>query len=205
MARKIQVFSFLESAVSDDTMRPFLIAPYWDHEAGAVVSTDGRRMHIWQLDKTANDYKKEAEKWGLPVDRSMYLHAVHDIGKFVEGKMDTQFPAWKRVVPDYLPKASNWKGEAHLHPSVMFTNPTKKTRGQAIGEFGYFSKSGPVNIDYLIDLEGWSWIYAKDNELPEKRAIAFTAVGNMVPGPGASSLHAVIMPMNLDCSAYKQE
>ena len=198
MGKKVKVLSFIEAAVSDDKTRYFLMDPYWDHEAGCVVSTDGRRMHVWRWNKAADDYAEQLEAWSLPADHSTYLQAVHELGKFVEKKVDAQFPTWQKVFPDYMPKPDSFKGEAGTVSDHAFSDPTKKDRGQDIPIFLARNRFA-LNLNYLFDLEGWDWIYSKASEDPERHAVAFTAEGSQaIPGPSGSSLHAVIMPLVLD-------
>ena len=204
MARKIPVMSFIDAARCDDPTRYFMLDPYWDHEAARVVATDGRRLHYWQLNKSAPDYGEFIEAWGLPLDRSMYLQAVPDLGKYVEKKVDAQFPAYAKVIPDYMPTDAGLKAVGKLDSrreedqaalrAVTFKNPTKNGRAFGVPTFLLASQC-PISLPYLLDLEGWDWIWATASETPASRAVAFRALGN-VPGPEGSSLHAVIMPFN---------
>lgn len=198
MGKKMKVLSFIESAVSDDKTRYFLLDPYWDHEAGCVVSTDGRRMHVWRWNKAADDYADQLKAWGLPADRSTYLQAVHELGKFVEKKVDAQYPNWQKVYPAYMPSPKPSDQREKLEGEYFFPDPTKKARGKDIPIF-LAKNSLALNLDYLFDLEGWNWIYSKAAKDPANHAVAFTAEGSQaIPGPVGSSLHAVIMPLSLD-------
>ena len=191
MAKKIPIMSFIEAARCTDETRYFMLDPYWDHEAARVVATDGRRLHYWQLNKNAPDYGEFIEAWGLPLDRSMYLQAVPDLGKYVEKKVDAQFPNYAKVIPGYMPTEEAWKGKANIN-DIAFNNPTKKGRAFGVPEFILASKC-LISLPYLLDLEGWDWIWATASETPASRAVAFRAIEG-VPGPEGSSLHAVIMP-----------
>ena len=195
MAKKIPVMSFIDAARCDDPTRYFMLDPYWDHETARVVATDGRRLHYWQLNKSAPDYGEFIEAWGLPGDRSMYLQAVPDLGKYIEKKVDAQFPNYAKVIPDYMPTEEAWKGKANID-NITFKNPTKKGRAFGVPEFLLASKC-PISLPYLLDLEGWDWIWATAPEAAPNHAVAFRVVGDVgVPGPKGSSLHAVIMPFN---------
>ena len=195
MAKKNPVMSFIEAARCDDPTRYFMADPYWDHEAGRVVATDGRRLHYWQLNKFSPDYGEFIEAWGLPADRSMYLQAVPELGKYIDKKLDAQFPNYSKVIPDYMPTEKIWKGEANIDDTT-FKNPTKKGRAFGVPDFLLASRC-PISLPYLLDLEGWDWVWASAPEKPASHAVAFRASGGKdVPGPAGSSLHAVIMPFN---------
>lgn len=209
MAKKNPVMSFIDAARCDDPMRPFMLSPYWDHEAARVVSTDGKRLHYWQLNKYHADYGFFIEDLGLPLDRSMYLQAVPDLGKYIEKKVDAQFPNYERVIPDYMPTDAYIKEIGRMarvaadnqatSNANIFRNPTKKDRGLGVPKF-ILASMCCISLFYLLDLEGWDWAWATSSQEHDSHShsVAFRAMGDNIPGPKGSSLCAVIMPFSLD-------
>jgi hypothetical protein len=165
---------FVIKAMSDDFTRPNMCVVHVEgmRTGSRLVCTDGRRLHIVELDMKipSGDYTPEVTK------TTVFLrNAAGDI----------VFPNWKKVVPS----AVNAKGSISFETSGM-GNSSTKCAGMSIAFSKVIEKTGEVvNLRYLDDLPKTEWQVLSQGE--KHKAIVFKRESK-----GKESI-AVIMPMDI--------
>lgn len=146
---KFNAPKFIQSAVSDDKTRPFMMHPYYDAENKRLVATDGRRLHMWQDPPFTSD-------------KSTYVHISKDLILPVE--MEYQFPNYQLVIPEGKelgePVEVAAGDEAMCIPRFFVTHGVR------------------INLKYLSPLFGngidvWTVKFNRDN--PKERACTFVS------------------------------
>ena len=160
---------FVQAAICKDTIRTYMCAAYYDQEAQALVSTDGRRMHIAYL--SASDVLAAGLK------ESTYVALLKTPPFIATVKQDMQFPNWRKVLPASRP--------AFVLDTVWF--------GGAGWEAAFVLKArAVVNMKYLEPLAGEAWQVTPGAD--HTKAIRFDSFRSV---SGGDVMHAtcVVMPM----------
>lgn len=162
---------FINSAISDDTTRPFFNTAWYDPTEFRVIATDGRRLHIWQIDANiAKTYHIDDIAEISPIILDTKNSAIHK-----NQKNCGQCVNYARVIPDY-PTPETKK----------FLSFTKKVQTDYI-KFCVCEKI-IINPEYFMPLAGETWEYRLAPKDTSVKAALFLS------GP----LSAIIMPCKLD-------
>jgi hypothetical protein len=169
MARKsFDKLTFILSAVSDDNARYFMHKAYFDKEGSCLVAIDGRRIHIWKM----NDVLKELH--GLT--ESTYVDIIPKIGKIIPCTMEWQFPNWRKVLPEYVQNKEN-----------VLDLEGKEAFNMHVSQWIAYN-SIAINLAYMKDIIGASWLYSKHDTDPKNKAVQFDY----------DDCTAIIMPMHIN-------
>ena len=160
---------FVQAAVSKDTSRIYMCSAYYDHEARALVATDGLRLHIAYL----SEY--EAEQAGLK--ESTYVALLKGAPFIATIKQDMQFPNWRRVTPESKP---------------AFTLDTTRFGGAGWESAFVLKARAVVHAKYLEPLAGEAWQVTPGAN--HTKAIRFDSFRS-VSGGDVMQASCVIMPM----------
>lgn len=141
-------FEILSRGVSTDDTRRYLQAIWYNHKTKELVSTDGQRLHILHVDQMAyiEDMLPDHDAW-IEYDKGLlYVYDIEANG--------INFPDYRRVVPtDNMIE----NGETYDFTKVRKSNYRKATGlNVEIARF-YCDYGVPINLDYLLDIQGCSY------------------------------------------------
>lgn len=148
-------------ACSTDDYLPLLQNLYVDDDC--FVCTDGRRMHICSdIESLPDGLAKGAYK--VTVSKNMIVFVPYD----------TEFPAYKKVIPDAkdnkinLCLSNNDKKASDRH-SPLSVAMCRIVVEVLKGQYG-------IQFNYVKDLDGYDWKVAADNTTLKAQSGALTAV-----------------------------
>lgn len=178
---------FISRAVSDDETRYFmnfiLIEPVDETPAAKlrIVSTDGRRLHMVELDRNVEKLGLTAGTWIVAQSTTKAVK----LARVADGEDVGQYPNYKKVLPI---------GEPVKVVKFYGFDIKKPDRTSSDLMYLLYSLPEPTAFDlrFISDLGITVWRvewYAK----------------NMAVSFKSGNLHAVIMPMNLDAISDRVE
>lgn len=178
MAKTFNALQFIMDGVSNDETRYYMNAPYWSHEDRALVSTDGRRMHILRMDD------ETATRYGLSLTESYYVRVIPKENLILKSdKQEGQFPNWKRVEPNY-PKPEGEEKSLQMEG---------KPKGGDSPESNFLrfcvNERTIINPEYAKPLTGKKWTARTGGT---EKAVEFLTVAMQ------GECKAIIMPMMKD-------
>ena len=185
------MLAFINTAISTDETRYSLCAAYFDAEKMRIVSTDGRRLHVLQLDEAdlANLHLA-----GVP---SGYVKLVPKEGLVIPFKLEGQFPNYEKVIPDYVKREDN-------SGVVNFDGPMNLNKNTSI-----FIARTQIAIDYtyLKGLYGHKWEYLYSDTTaqvsvgyPKEKAAMYPEYRQKAVIFTCGKMTAAIMPMQCDAT-----